>query len=551
MVNQLKFLYGDNWEAIGRDIDELARKYKTLYDIDRKTCEALTEKDSILITYGDSIIDTNKKPLEALEEFMSDDVGDAVKSIHILPFYPYSSDDGFSVIDYLKVNEHLGRWADIEKLGENYDLMFDAVINHISAKSEWFRKFREGEEEYRDFFIVADPKKDYSMVTRPRALPLLTPVMVGEEEKHVWTTFSADQIDLNYENPKVFVKVLGVLLEYAVRGAKFIRLDAIGFAWKKEGTVCIHLEETHALIQIIREVLTSVKSDMIIITETNVPHKENISYFGDGYNEAHMVYQFPLPPLTLYTLLSGNTDKLLKWADSLGDLSSETTYFNFLASHDGVGLRPVEGILSEDEKQIIVDSVLENGGLINYKNNSDGSKSPYELNINYMDALGGETEEAQILIDRFLAAAGILFSLVGVPGIYIHSLIGSGNYIEGVKESGINRRINREKIDLTTLREELLNSQRRMEIFEGNKKLLNIRRKEAAFNPYGNQDVYFIDSRLFTIKRTSLDGESEIKVVINISREKVSCPFKGEDLLAGEKVNMKSIVEPYQIMWIK
>ena len=159
-----------------------------------------------------------------------------VDDIHLLPFYPYSSDDGFSVIDYKQVNPALGTWDDVARVGQNFHLMFDGVINHISAQSAWFKAFLQDDPKYRDYFIVVEGEPDLSQVVRPRTLPLLTEFTTPSGAKKVWTTFSADQIDLNYANPEVLLDIIDVLLFYVAHGAELIRLDAIAYLWKEIGT---------------------------------------------------------------------------------------------------------------------------------------------------------------------------------------------------------------------------------------------------------------------------------------------------------------------------
>ncbi|MFC3419031.1 alpha-amylase family glycosyl hydrolase [Salinicoccus hispanicus] len=382
--NNLYAVYGkEKGQRISEGIQNLVNEYRQ----DGQKKDWVDEKDIMLITYGDSIKSTDEKPLVTLRKFLEQYVGDTINSVHILPFYPYTSDDGFSVQDYLTVSSELGDWEMVHRLAADYDLMFDAVINHISSKSDWFLKYLQGDAEFQDYFIESDPTADYSSIVRPRALPLLTEVAHMEGARHVWTTFSDDQVDLNYKSEKLFLAVLEILAQYVGHGARYLRLDAIGFLWKRLDTTSIHLEETHLIIQIMRDVLEEISPGTILITETNVPHEDNISYFGNGLNEAHMVYQFPLPPLTLHAFLSGNAEYLAKWADALEPTSAHTSFFNFLSSHDGVGLRPVEGILDDQEVEKMVDSVKDSGGYVSYKDNGDGTKSPYELNINYLSAL--------------------------------------------------------------------------------------------------------------------------------------------------------------------
>ncbi|WP_141706130.1 alpha-amylase family glycosyl hydrolase [Caloranaerobacter ferrireducens] len=568
ILDKLIFLYGkEKSNEIFENIIKLTERYQNNIHNDSDK-EWVNEEDVFLITYGDNIKEEGKGALKTLHEFLNKYLKGIITNVHILPFYPYSSDDGFSVIDYFEVNPELGNWDDIENMSKDFKLMFDAVINHISAKSEWFQGYLKGQEEYKNFFIETKPCEELSKVTRPRALPLLTKFETSEGEKYIWTTFSEDQIDLNFKNEKVLLKIIELILFYVSKGAKTLRLDAIGYLWKEIGTSCIHLEQTHKVIQLFRDILDIVAPETILITETNVPHKDNISYFGDGYNEAQMVYQFPLPPLVLNAYQTGNASHLLKWADSLEQISDRTTFFNFLASHDGIGVMPAKGILSEEEINEMVKKAKEYGGYVSYKNNGDGTKSPYELNINYFDALSHPDDEEDIKIKRFMGSQAILLSLMGVPAIYIHSLLGSKNYNEGVKESGIYRRINREKLLLEKLEKELNDKNAlRNKIFSKYVELIRIRKAEKAFHPNAKQKVIFANEFVFSFVRTSLDNEEAIIVLNNVSNEeqKVKIELKEyglekvnvlRDLISKEKVNVDNgIIEitlkPYQFMWLK
>ena len=543
----------------------LVDKYRPLFPAPRQP--GLTEQDSILITYGDQVRQPGIPHLQSLTEFCTAYVQDTISAVHILPFFPYSSDDGFSVIDYKQVDSGLGTWQDIESLGERFKLMFDAVINHISATSDWFGRFLQDEQPYTDFFIVVDGDPDLSAVVRPRALPLLTCVTTRSSEKKVWTTFSNDQIDLNYGNPQVLIEILDTLLFYVQHGADLIRLDAIAYLWKEIGTACIHLPQTHYLVQLMRAALDEIAPHVQIITETNVPHDENISYFGDGTNEAGLVYNFALPPLVLHTLRTGDSTAISRWASGLRLPSTQVTFFNFLASHDGIGVTPAKGLIPPDDIQALVDLTLSHGGRVSYRSNQDGSQSPYELNINYFDALSDpSSEEAQeTQVDRFIAAHAIMFSLVGVPGIYFHSLTGSRGWADGILETGRNRTINRQKLELDELKAQLADpASLRSQVFQQLKHLLEVRAFHPAFNPYGRQQVMDIDGRVFAVRRISPGGEQNILCLQNISTQQVTLyldqlgfpQHKGPqvDLVANIPISPGEekplLLRPYQTIWI-
>jgi len=512
----------------------------------------LTEKDVLLITYADQVYDKSSSRLQVLKTFLDVNIKDEIRLVHLLPFYPYSSDDGFSVIDYYEVNSMVGDWSDVEEFSSDYSLMFDAVINHISQESDWVKKYLEEESAYKDYFIDADPNLDYSKVTRPRTLPLLYEFETKSGKiRNLWTTFSKDQVDLNYENPEVFLHVLDVLLFYVEKGAKLLRLDAIGFMWKKPGTTCIHLPEAHALIQAMKIVLEKAYPDIVLITETNVPHQENISYFGDGTNEAKMVYNFTLPPLLAFSLLSQNADKLTKWAQSLKLPSSEVCFFNFTASHDGVGLRPIQGILSDEEVKVLTDSVSANEGFISYRTAEDGSQSPYELNCNYMSLLRG-SDGSPNAFQRFIASQAVMLSMPGLPAIYFHSLVGSENDTEGVKKTGRYRSINREKLNIDHLTDELNDpSNLRNKVFSTLKQLLEVRKLQPGFHPFGGFEFLDYGLDFFAIKRTSQDQKQTVLAVFNFTDQ----PQKLAELDAGMVDLLGSenplVFEPYGFKWLE
>lgn len=514
---------------------------------------AVSEKDAILICYGDHVQSADSPPLEVLHHFLKKHVKPNINTVHILPFYPWSSDDGFSVIDYYKVDEHLGDWQHIRAMNDDFRLMFDAVFNHMSAESEWFQAYLRGEAPYDNYFIDVPADTDLSEVVRPRALPLLSPFESSTGTKHVWTTFSDDQIDLNAENPAVLIELLEILRFYIEQGAEFIRLDAIAFLWKKIGTSSIHLDETHWIIQLMRDVLDIIAPDVVIITETNVPHEENISYFGNGTNEAQMVYQFPLPPLILHTMASGDSTHLRQWAQSLDGIGGRTSFFNFTASHDGIGLRPATGILSQDEIDTLVQRTKSHGGNVSYKTNSDGSQSPYEMNITYFDAITDPritAETPDIAVKRFIVSQAMQLALAGVPGIYFSSLFGARNWSEGVEETGRFRTINRQKHDADTLSDDLNSDTLRADVFKHYMDLLEKRASNPAFHPLASQKILDLGTGVFAVLRQSQDGKDSVLALHNVTGDEAFITLSDDlkTLFALDDAHIK--LAPYAVEWL-
>ncbi len=546
-------------ESICGGIQYLLEKYRPSPQI-RTT---LDESDVALICYGDSFQNPDEPGLQTLHSFLQKHLDDTFSLIHILPFYPYSSDDGFSVIDYKAVNPELGNWSDIERLGRSYGLIFDAVINHVSAESDWFREYLDGNPEFDDFFIEIDPEADLSAVTRARAHSLLTTFQRKGREIRLWTTFSADQIDLNFQTPKVLLRMLDVLLFYASKSARILRLDAIGHAWKQPGTSCLNLPQAHALVQIFRAVLDMVFPDVRLLTETNVPHIENIRYFGDGRNEAQLVYQFPLAGLLIHSFYSGSTAKLTRWAQTLELDSEHCTYFNLLASHDGIGVRPLLGILNNAEIELLVEHSIERGGLVSSKDAGNGKRDPYELNITLFDILADPTRNEAENICKFICAHAILLAMQGVPAIYYHSLFGSSGDRNAALSTGQGRAINRKKFDGVQLESELTRPDKRAAIILAEfKRLIAIRKQQPAFNPYARQAIISISDRLFALVRISADGKQTILAVHNLCDEPVCLRIPGgifsqnvetiQDLTANSVLNINEeiILKPFGFCWL-
>ncbi len=526
-----------------------------------------THEDHILITYGDMIqpqIGEAVSKLRKQHEFLKKTLKDHISTIHILPFFPSSSDDGFSVVDYRRVDVRLGGWDDILEMSKDFRLMGDLVMNHISRHSDWFKRYLNKEEPYTDFFIEVDPEADLSAVTRPRSTPLLTPVHTKKGEKFVWSTFSDDQIDVNFANPDVLFEYLDIFFFYLSKGLSVVRLDAVAFIWKEPGTNCIHLKQTHEIVKMMRTLADCFAPEATIITETNVPHKENISYFGDG-DETHMVYQFSLPPLILHAILTESAKYLTEWVQSLKPLPDNCTYFNFTSSHDGIGVRPLEGLVPEEEFMGLVENIKKKGGFVSEKKNPDGSLSPYELNITYFDAFSGINGSQSLQERRYICSQIISLSLKGVPGIYFHNFTATRNNMQGVSITGRYRTINRKKWFYDELAEELSDPDTSTyRIFNKMKQIISARKKHPAFHPFGKQIAIDAGDDLFCIIRTDPAETERILAVANVTDYEKSLDLKSldipinkngvySDIISGKITVTNGVAElkPFQVIWIK
>ena len=519
--------------------------------------------DAMVITYGNSLIDGVHKPLDLLNDFLNRYLKGSVNSVHILPFFPFTSDDGFAVTDYRTVNSHLGDWADIRRISDEFTLMSDLVLNHVSSQGTWFNEYRQGHEPFDKFFFEATPEDDLSSVVRPRTSPLLREVETASGTRHVWCTFSHDQVDVDFRNPEVLLEFLRIMRLHIDHGVRIIRLDAVAFIWKEIGPPCIHLPQTHAIVQLMRILCDFAVEPLILLTETNVPNVENLSYFGNR-NEAHAVYNFSLPPLLLHALLSGTAEHLKRWQVSMPPAQLGCAYLNFTASHDGIGMRPAEGILDTEQTLKVIDTVKRFGGKVSMRALAGGGESPYELNITFFDAMKGTFEgEDEWQVDRFLCSQTIAMALEGIPAFYIHSLLATPNDYEGVAKTGINRAINRHRWDYPTLRAQLDDpGSLHAQVLNGMRQRIQVRCRQPAFHPNATQFTLHLDERIFGIWRQSLNRDQSIFALHNVSKDELTVPplsinlIGGEqwvDLLSGERISAAGpdiLMRPYQCRWI-
>ncbi|MGP6087415.1 alpha-amylase family glycosyl hydrolase [Antarctobacter jejuensis] len=522
-----------------------------------------SQKDAVLITYGDSLIDGVYKPLDLLRDFLSRYMTGVVNGVHILPFFPFTSDDGFAVTDYRKVNPTLGDWPDISRIGSEWHLMSDLVLNHVSSQGTWFNAYRQGQAPYDKFFYEASPEDDLSMVVRPRTTPLLQEVETANGTKHVWCTFSHDQVDLDFRNPEVLLEIIRIIRLHVDAGVKIIRLDAVAFIWKEPGTPSIHLPKTHAIVQLLRVLADFAAEPIVLLTETNVPKAENLSYFGQ-LNEAHWIYNFPLPPLILHAMLSGDARSLSNWQRAMPPAPFGCAYLNFSASHDGIGMRPAEGLLPDEEIERMIRTVQAGGGLASMRALPGGGTSVYELNTTFFSAmkrtyLGEDGRQ----VDRFVCSQTIVMSLEGIPAFYIHAMLATENDLEGVTRRAMNRAINRHRWDYPELQEKLADPESdQARVLSALSERLRIRSKQPAFHPNATNFTLAVDDRLFVVWRQALDRSQSIFALHNVSAEEVNLSPRAlnliadedwVDLLSGDVLHPEEdgvTLAPYQCRWI-
>ena len=546
-----------------RDIDHLKDQIiqiiKKFNQNNSKKKLTISEKTSLVICYGDNINSNQKSSIQVFQNFFKKNLKKYFNAIHFLPFYPSSSDSGFAVKDHYKIERRIGSWSDIKKISKSSHVMADIVINHSSARGLWFKNFLKKKRPGKDYFLTVNSKFNTSKVVRPRDHKLLKKIDIFGKSDFLWRTFSADQIDLDFKNPSVLLRFIKIMVHLVSNGVTIFRLDAIAYLWKKNGTNCINLKQTHEIVKLLRLISNLLNVETIIITETNLPEKENLSYFGKN-DEANWIYNFSLPPLLIHAFLFENSSYLNKWSKKLPNAKFQNSYLNFIASHDGIGMRPTEGILNERSLNNFLKRLKKNGSKFSYRKVQNKSKKVYEANITVFDALKKSDTDpnGKFFLERYIAAHAIMISFEGVPAIYFNSLFGKSNDEAKYVITGNNRDINRYKWSYENITKKLNDKNSKQSIFYQNLgKLLEIKRKQKAFHPNAKRLNINLGSKLFCFKRTSLDKKQTIISITNCSSvdqyPKLNKKYSKWKNIINPKINSlnKSFkLKPFETMWL-
>ncbi len=540
--------------------DEIIQLIKDFNKKNTKKKIIISEKTSLLICYGDTVYSNQKSSIKVFQNFFQKKLKKFFNTIHFLPFYPSSSDSGFAVKDHYKIEKRIGNWSDLKKISKFNNIMADVVINHSSARGLWFKNFLKRKKPGKDYFLTVDSKFNVSKVVRPRDHKLLKKIKIFDKSDYLWRTFSPDQIDLNFKNPSVLLRFIKIMIHLINNGITIFRLDAIAYLWKENGTKCINLRQTHEIIKLLRIISDHLNVETIIITETNLPEKENLSYFGKN-DEANWIYNFSLPPLLIHAFLFENNTYLKKWSENLPARKLGNNYLNFIASHDGIGIRPTEGILNEKSLNNFLKRLKKNGSKFSYRKVQNKSKKVYEANITVFDALKKSDYDPQgkFFLERYVAAHSIMISFEGIPAIYFNSLFGKSNDEAKYVITGNNRDVNRYKWNYKNITKKLSDNKTKQSIFYHNiVNLLSIRRKQKAFHPSGIRHNINLGPKLFCFKRESIDKKQSIICITNLSSKnqnaKLSKSLSNYKDLLNSKTKFKNenllTLRPFQTVWL-
>ena len=560
---KLKSIYGSHLSEIEVSdcCEEITKVINKFNKKRNKKQKIISEKTSIVICYGDSVFSSSQKHLiKNFQNFFQKKLSKYFNTVHFLPFYPSSSDSGFAVKDHYKIDSRLGNWSDIIKFSKKNDVMADVVINHSSARGLWFKNFLKKKKPGKDYFLTVNSNFNISKVIRPRDHQLLKKIDIFKKPEYLWRTFSPDQLDMNFKNPAVLLRFIKIMINLINHGVTIFRLDAIAYLWKESGTKCINLRETHEIIKLLRIICSFLNVESIIVTETNLPEKENISYFGNT-DEANWIYNFSLPPLLIYSFLFENSSFLNRWSKNLPNTKKGNSYLNFIASHDGIGMRPVEGLLNKKVLNNFLKRLKKNGSKFSYRKVQNKIKKVYEANITIFDALkkSDYDQKGEFYLERYVSAHAIMISFEGIPAIYFNSIFGTANDEAKFIITGNNRDINRYRWNLKNITNKLKDSKTKQSIFYTNIcNLLEIRRKQKAFHPNASRLNLDFGQKIYGFKRVSKDKKQTIICITNLSSkiQKIKINRKNQKMtnLMNSEIHIESkkflVLKPFETIWL-
>ena len=527
--------------------------------------ESIWDSSSVvLITYPDSIYRKDESTLKTLTEFVKNRLGGLSSVIHVLPFLPSTSDGGFAVSNHEKIDDTFGNWNDLKDLSSKHKIMADLVLNHVSSSHPWVHQFIKSEDPGPSYIVSPSETNVWENVIRPRNTSLFTNINTKQGFKSVWTTFGPDQIDVDWRNPHIFLEFLKLLVRYITNGADWIRLDAIAFIWKEPYTTCLHLDPVHSIVKLLNKCLKIIKPSAVLITETNVPEKENLSYLIEG-NEANLAYNFTLPPLLLEAIYTGKTDLLKSWLSTWKELPRHTSLLNFTSSHDGIGLRALEGIMDDQRIHNLLVESEKRGGLVSHRRLSNGDDQPYELNISWWSAMSNEGSDNTVFqFERFLLSQLFTLSIKGVPAFYLPSVLASPNDIDSFRKTGQRRDLNREKFEANQLLDVLKNfdspASKNISYLTH---IVKVRSRLKAFHPEASMKCISTNIANCIILQRGLDEDS-VYVICNMSSKFLSISPLNQinsleltpekrllDNITGSYFNTDTFnLNPYQVVWL-
>jgi glycosidase len=544
----LSSLYGDDARALREGLQRCIERWRgPIAARGLNAARAFDARDAVLIAYPDHLQARGEAPLSTLGKFCAQHLCGALSAVHVLPFHPSTSYEGYAITDYRAVAPELGGAEDLEALQRSgFELMVDLVLNHCSSSHPWFARFKAGDPDRANWFVtVDDPAAAWlQQIPRARDLPLTHRVDTPNGPRHVWTTYSPDLVDLNLREPRVLLELCDLMLEYAALGARVIRLDAFVYVWKQAGTRCLDLPQGHALVRLFQAVLDAAgaKATRLLPSITNRTPAEAFAYLeGAAGREADLVYNLPLSSLILHALYTGDARVLGRWLSQLPSPPAGRAWLNLTACHDGVGLSWLEGLVPPEEIQTLVAKAKARGALLSTRRaTASGPVKPWELNATWFSACAPLPEDGDARhVDRFLATQAAMLSVRGVPALYLGALLAGRNDTARVAAQQDNRAINRGRFSRADWEAAFSTpGSVEREVLERLTALCRVRAGCAAFHPEGAQRVLDgLPEGVLGLVRTAPDGDTRVLSLTHFGRAPVELDVAALGARAGLKTS--------------
>ncbi|RVU70097.1 sucrose phosphorylase [Lactobacillus xujianguonis] len=471
----------------------------------------------MLITYPDSL----GKKIKDLDEVLHTDLKGAVGGVHLLPFFPSTGDRGFAPTDYTTVDPKFGDWSDVEKLGEDYYLMFDFMINHISRHSKYYEDYQKNKDKspYADLFLNWDKfwpagrptKADVDLIyKRKDRAPYQEITFADGSKTKLWNTFGEEQIDLDVRKKvtKKFIKdTLNQLIDH---GADVIRLDAFAYAVKKLDTNDFFVEPE------IWDLLAEVRNDIaakgaMILPEIHEHYSMPFKIVKHGY----FIYDFALPMVTLYSLYSGKSNRLANWLKMC-----PMKQFTTLDTHDGIGVVDARDILSPEEIKYTSSELYQVGANVKKKYSSAEyhNLDIYQINTTFYSALGDDD-------GKYFMARLLQVFAPGIPQIYYVGMLAGSNDLKLLEATKEGRNINRHYYSREEIKEEV-----KRPVVKSLLKLCTFRNNEAAFDLDGSIEVTTPSENEIRIVRMNHDQSRKVELLANLQTLEYQVLANGEQI---------------------
>lgn len=501
-----------------------------------------TQDDVMILAYPDHIY-ASGPTLEALSAILSERFGALASSLHLLPPFPSTSDWGFAPLDHRTIAPAFGDWSHITALAQRFKLSLDLILNHVASEHGWFQSFLAGRPDAKGLFITVNPGMDFTNVARSRHHPPISNHGAPERPLWVWTRYGRDQIDLNWCNPEVLVRFAELIRYYAAKGIVGLRLDALPFIWKEDGTSCSNLPQTIQILRILRRAADLTHPSPYLIAEADTIMGKN-PYVGEAGDLGQLSYRYESAQIVLHMILASSKAIFDPWIDRLASLAEPGHALNLLTTHDGIYLRPKDPPLPKEALQVLMDRTLAGGGHVIWREVA-GEERPYELDITLPDLLDGPDGRMH---GRLSAALAVISCLPGIPLLYLGTLLGIRNAYDLVARTGDSRAINRGTLHLDEALERLAGGNPQSHVVERLSRFLKGRRRLDAFAPHAPIRRIAAGDTMVAFERLGVRSWAGLYLSLHPEPIEVALSAGCFDVETGRPLGTREVLQPYDFL---